>query len=66
MAEYRAYLVGKDDHFKDVRVLDCPDDATAIAEAKALLDGADIELWQLGRMVIRLDHKQQGRADEDA
>lgn len=59
MAEYRAYLVGNDDHFENVRVLDYPDDAAAIAEAKKLLDGADIELWQLGRMVIRLEHEKK-------
>ncbi len=59
MAEYRAYIVGDDDHFQNVRVLYCPDDATAIVEAKRLLDGHDIELWQLERMVIRLDHKKK-------
>lgn len=59
MAEYRAYLVGKDDHFENVRVLDCPDDDTAIAEAKKLLNGVDIELWQRDRMVVRLDRKKK-------
>lgn len=59
MAEYRAYFVGNDDHFRNVRVLDCPDDDTAIAEAKKLLNGVDIELWQLGRKVARLDHKKK-------
>lgn len=59
MAEYRAYLVGDDDHFKSVRVLDCPDDATAIAEAKKMLDGADIELWRRDQMITRLDHKKK-------
>ncbi len=59
MAEYRAYLIGDDGHFQSVRVLECPNDAKAIAQAKKLLDGADIELWQLERMVCRLDHKQE-------
>lgn len=59
MVEYRAYLVGDDDHYKSVRVLDCPDDATAIAEAKKLLDGLDIELWQLGRMIARLNQRKK-------
>ena len=56
MVEYRAYFIGDDGHFKKVRVLNCPDDATVIAEAKKLLDGADIEVWNLDRMVIRLNH----------
>lgn len=59
MAEYRAYFVGDDDHFKSVRALDCPDDATAIAKAKQWLDDVDIEIWQLGRMVARLSRNEK-------
>lgn len=59
MVEYRAYFITEDDHFQKVRVLNCPDDATAMAQAEALLDGHDIELGQLDRMVIRLDCKKK-------
>lgn len=58
MVEYRAYIIGDDGHFQTVRVLQCPDDAAAIAEAKKLLDGHDIELWQLGRFVAYLKQDQ--------
>ena len=57
MEEYRAYIIGSDGHFKKVQVLECPDDAAAVKEAKKLLDGHDIELWLRDRMIIRLEHK---------
>lgn len=57
MSEYRAYYLNEKDHFVGVSVLNCPDDPAAIAEAKKLLDGRDIELWQLNRMVARLSRE---------
>lgn len=55
MVAYRAYFIGNDGHFKKVRVLECPDDKAVIAEAKKLQDGYDVEIWDLARMVIRLE-----------
>jgi hypothetical protein len=51
MAEYRAYIIGEDGHF--IRALDlfCPDDDTAKECAKQLVDGHDVELWQLSRKI---------------
>ena len=57
MPEYRAYIIGLDGHFYGVVPLDCADDAEAMERAKQLLDGHDIELWQLDRKVARLDRK---------
>ena len=54
MAEYRAYIVGQDDHFIGIQELVCGDDKEAVAEAKQLLDGHDIEVWSGDRLVIRL------------
>jgi hypothetical protein len=54
MLEYRAYLVGSDGHIVDRLHLKCIEDSQAIEQAKALVDGHDVELWQLGRMVARL------------
>lgn len=51
MADYRAYLVGKDDTFYDVVHLDCANDAEAIEQAKSLATGHGVELWQLDRKV---------------
>ncbi len=55
MAEYRAYTVGDDGHFVDYRPIVCRDDAEAIARAKRLVDGHDVELWNRARFVIKLE-----------
>jgi hypothetical protein len=34
-----------------VRALQCPDDASALEEAKKLLNDTNIEVWHLDRMV---------------
>jgi hypothetical protein len=57
MAEYRAYAVGLDGHFIGFEALICRDDSEAIAEAKRLIDGHDMEVWNGDRFVIRLLHK---------
>ena len=57
MVEYRAYLIGVDGHFYRSVPLNCADDAEAVERAKRLLNGHDIELWQLDRKVAMLDHK---------
>jgi hypothetical protein len=57
MVEYRAYIIGSDGHFHRSVPLDCADDAEAVERAKQLLDGHDVELWQLDRKVAMLDHK---------
>jgi hypothetical protein len=59
MSEYRAYYVGTDGQFKGSRELDCDNDSTAIASAKKLLDGHDIEIWNGLRKIVRLPHKSE-------
>ena len=51
MPEYRAYLIGPDGAFFKAIPQICPDDETAKAQAKQLVDGHDIELWQLDRKI---------------
>jgi hypothetical protein len=53
MGEYRAYIIGKDAHFVRAIELVCPDDETAKEQAKQLVDGHDIELWQRERLVAK-------------
>ncbi len=52
MREYRFYLIKKDGHIdgppSDHALLD---DKAAIKEAKQLVDGHDIEIWQEARLV---------------
>jgi hypothetical protein len=59
MPEYRAYILGIDGH-RFVRVADFSsdysDDGTALDAAKKLIDGHDVEVWDRGRLVARLDH----------
>jgi hypothetical protein len=54
MAEYRAYIVGKDGHFVSYRAFVCSDDSDATIWAKQLVDGHDVELWSGERFVKRL------------
>jgi hypothetical protein len=63
MAEYRAYIVGDDEHFVSVRAFVCDSDADATVWAKQLVDGHDVELWSGERFVLRLEAKQESRTD---
>jgi hypothetical protein len=56
MPEYRIYtLIGGRQIQSPPEIVDCKDDREAIEEAKQLLDGAPIEIWQSARRVIRLE-----------
>lgn len=44
MPEYRAYIVDHDGHIKSFEPLVCADDVAAIANAKRLVDGHDVEV----------------------
>jgi hypothetical protein len=59
MPEYRAYFIGSDGHFYDAVHLVCRDDADAIEKAKTLVDGHDVELWQLDRKIAKFDAKPE-------
>jgi hypothetical protein len=49
--EYRAYIIGRDGIFLRSIELVCPDDETAKAYAKQLVDEHDVELWQHDRRI---------------
>jgi hypothetical protein len=57
MVDYRAYVVGHDGHFISFEGFTCRTDDDAIAKAKRLVDGHDVELWSGERFIVRLDHK---------
>jgi hypothetical protein len=57
MPEYRVYIIGSDGHFRQAVHLNCPDDETAKHEAKQLVDGHDVELWQYARKVATFERK---------
>ena len=56
---YRAYIIGSDGHIASFRELACDSDADAINQAKGLVGGHDVELWNGKRLVIRLEAKPQ-------
>lgn len=55
MAEYRAYAVGPDGHFREFEPLICADDHEAIEKAKCLINPYGIELWSGNRFIKKLD-----------
>ena len=67
MPDYRAYILGGEGHrFAIVAEFsrDHADDSTALLAAKQLLDGHDIEVWDGGRLVTRLDHVDGNPSDD--
>jgi hypothetical protein len=52
MREYKFYVIRKDGHI-DTPPSECvlPNDLAAVAQAKALTNGHDIEIWQGARIV---------------
>jgi hypothetical protein len=59
MPDYRVYVLDTDGHIARSILLVCPDDRAAIASAKQLIDGHDIELWQRDRKIARFDSHPQ-------
>jgi hypothetical protein len=57
MGEYRAYLLKEDGHVIHRLDLACPDDEAAKVHAEQLVDGHDVELWQLDRHIATLKRK---------
>jgi hypothetical protein len=56
MAQYRIYTLTADEHIQTPpEIIECPDDEAAIRRAQYLLDGHAIEVWQMKRMIIRLE-----------
>ena len=56
MQEYRAYIIGSDGHVRHRVDLHCIDEAEAFTLARQLVDGFDIELWQLDRKIETFRH----------
>jgi hypothetical protein len=59
MPEYRVYTIGHmDEQFIAVRSIECADDHEAIRQAQQMLEGHSLEVWELERFVIRLEHQR--------
>jgi len=57
MPTYRAYLIEKDNRVHSYKPVDAESDEKALVAAKQLVDGHDIEVWLLDRMVGRLSKR---------
>jgi hypothetical protein len=57
MPKFPGNIISEDGHIQSFEALVCGDDNVAIAAAKRLVDGHDVELWQADRKVIKLTHK---------
>jgi hypothetical protein len=57
MQEYRAYVIGPDGHIQERIDLLCADDDAAKEQARLLVNGHDVELWQLGRQIATFTRK---------
>ena len=56
MQEYRAYIMGPDGHVQNRVDLRCNDEDEAVGLARQLVDGHDVELWQLDRHIETFRH----------
>jgi hypothetical protein len=57
MPTYRAYFIDKNNCVVSFKPLNAESDERALLAAKQLVDGLDIEVWQLDRMIGRLESK---------
>jgi hypothetical protein len=57
MAEYCAYVVGRDGHYLRSHAFVAADEESAIEQAKKFIDVDDVELWNGIRFIAKLDHK---------
>jgi hypothetical protein len=58
MIGYRAYLIGLDGHIQQRVDLLCDHDEAAKEHAEKLVDGHDVELWQLNRRICEFKAKE--------
>ena len=56
MPIYRAYLIDKDDRVTSYQPIEAPSDEEALRAAVQLVDGHDVEVWDLDRRVGLLQH----------
>jgi hypothetical protein len=53
--DYSLYIIGRSGRLVREIEVDCANDATAIDLAQEWVDGFDVELWQLDRLVARFN-----------
>ena len=59
MPTYRAYLINRDNRVSSYRPVDADTDADALEAARQFVDGCDVEVWHLDRMIGRLKRERK-------
>jgi hypothetical protein len=57
MPMYRAYFIDENDRVESFKPVDADSDEEALAAARQLVNGHDVEVWLLDRMVARLSKR---------
>jgi hypothetical protein len=58
MRTYRAYFLDDGAHIlRPPEIIECANDHDASRQAKKLVNGCDVELWEDARLVGRFTHK---------
>jgi hypothetical protein len=57
MPDYSVYILNSAGHFINFVALDCADDDDAEKQARQLVDGHAVELWQRARKIAKFDSK---------
>jgi hypothetical protein len=57
MPMYRAYFIDEDDRVESFKPVEADSDEEALAAATQLVNGHDVEVWLLDRMVGRLSKR---------
>jgi len=55
MPIYRAYLIDRDNRVSSYRPVEADTDTDALEAARQFVDGSDVEVWHLDRMIGRLE-----------
>ena len=61
MVAYRAYALDPHGHITKRFEFEAADDVAALAHARQWVDGCDVEVWQLARVVATLTHGKPPR-----
>ena len=64
MPEYRAYLIKNNKVDIAATVIDCANDEAAVEQAKLMVDGHDMELWQGPRFVKGFKSKDASNGEK--
>lgn len=58
MPEYRVYFIEADGRiYQPPQIIKCADDQDATEKARQFIDGKDVQVWQMSRLVAKFPRK---------